>query len=360
MVVLGHQVGLSRKNFTYNPKILNLLELHHYGVQVFFVISGFIITRLLIAEREEQGTVSLRNFYVRRIFRIIPAYYFFLLAVLVISRVSTACIVDDRHFIKAFLFMSNFRFWSGSWPLEHTWTLAIEEQFYLLWPLLFKKNYLKFVPLFFICTAPLFRIIGYLHPGWVFHLSFIVNADAIFWGGLFAIYFETPVFHRFMKYGKWILAATGVMLLCERFAFHGAAYLTVPFLRTFFCLSIIILIYYSLNKESRLYKFFNMPALVYIGVLSYSIYLWQQLFYYKAPVFKPSFVTTFPYSWLFIFAISWLSYRFIEQPFLKLRTRFIRKPKPGSTELKNAQGAAMQQKEDRPLNITNETLPQNA
>jgi peptidoglycan/LPS O-acetylase OafA/YrhL len=326
LVVLGHQISLSRKHFGYNPKILNLLEFHHYGVQVFFVISGFIITRLLIREAGEQGTISLRDFYVRRVFRILPAYYFFLITIFIITRMDIPCDTKDQHLVKAFLFLSNFKFWGVTWPVGHTWSLAVEEQFYLLWPITFMRSNLKVVPFIFVCAAPLFRIIGHLYPDTIFHLSFIVNADAIFWGALFAIYIDKPAFAQFMKYGKWILGFTCALILIERFSIKGVSFITVPFLKTFFSLSIIILIYYSLNSASVLYRFFNNRVLVFIGVISYSIYLWQQIFYYEAPVLNKSFITIFPLNWVFIAGVSYGSYLFIEQPFLKLRKRFLPAP----------------------------------
>ena len=117
------------------------------GVEVFFVISGYLITLLLIAERERSGTVSLGNFWMRRARRLLPALFTLLLGTIVY------CALFDRDrlgmlrgdVVGGFLYVSNwFQIWSGSSytsafafaPLRHLWSLAVEEQYYIVWPLI--------------------------------------------------------------------------------------------------------------------------------------------------------------------------------------------------------------------------------
>ena len=117
------------------------------GVEVFFVISGYLITLLLIAERERSGTVSLGNFWMRRARRLLPALFTLLLGTTVY------CALFDRDrlgmlrgdVVGGFLYVSNwFQIWSGSSytsafafaPLRHLWSLAVEEQYYIVWPLI--------------------------------------------------------------------------------------------------------------------------------------------------------------------------------------------------------------------------------
>jgi peptidoglycan/LPS O-acetylase OafA/YrhL len=117
---------------------ISLLADGKLGVRVFFVISGFLITTLLLKEKTETGRVSLTAFYKRRALRILPVYYFYIVAIAIASGLLL-------HEIPASTFLSTGSFTTNlwgvwgkpfTWPLEHTWSLAIEEQFYLTWPAL--------------------------------------------------------------------------------------------------------------------------------------------------------------------------------------------------------------------------------
>lgn len=108
-----------------------------FGVNIFLVISGYIITRLLHQEFLTNGSVSLRRFYLKRFFRIIPAYWFYILVVCLMGR--GGCIVLAAQSVGlALIFVSNFPFYVGPlpgfWFLGHTWSLSLEEQYYLLFP----------------------------------------------------------------------------------------------------------------------------------------------------------------------------------------------------------------------------------
>jgi peptidoglycan/LPS O-acetylase OafA/YrhL len=121
------------------------------GVDVFFVISGFLITSLLIAEARQTGSISLRSFYARRIRRLFPALIVVvavtcLIGGIVLLPVSGQQLSLAASAMAAALYVANFFFWrhapgyfdesSAFQPLLHTWTLSVEEQFYLIWPLL--------------------------------------------------------------------------------------------------------------------------------------------------------------------------------------------------------------------------------
>ena len=123
------------------PRWLNLMiPRGDLGVFVFFVLSGFLITHLLQKEWLATGGISLRNFYLRRILRIFPAFYFFLLTLILLSAFGVLSIARS-HFLDAGFFLWNYKqIWDptlgqGNWFLGHFWTLSLEEQFYLLWPL---------------------------------------------------------------------------------------------------------------------------------------------------------------------------------------------------------------------------------
>src|SRR5664280_2913619 len=106
------------------------------GVQFFFVISGFLITKLLGIEEDRNEKISIGAFYVRRIFRIMPAFYLYLLTVLVL-RSGGMILANDDAFLRSGLYVCNLSGFKCSWWLAHTWSLSVEEQFYLIWPLAF-------------------------------------------------------------------------------------------------------------------------------------------------------------------------------------------------------------------------------
>jgi peptidoglycan/LPS O-acetylase OafA/YrhL len=104
----------------------------YFGVKIFFVISGYLITLLMLKEEERTGRVNLRQFYIRRAFRILPAAIAFMVAVFIYNG-SDISLADK---ILSFLFLENYAN-PADWRVRHMWSLGVEEQFYLLWPLLF-------------------------------------------------------------------------------------------------------------------------------------------------------------------------------------------------------------------------------
>lgn len=114
------------------------------GVNFFFFISGFLITGLMLKEYVKTGGISFRGFYWRRLVRIFPVFYFFLLFVYIFSQTGIAAEINNREFIPAVFYFSNFDTpFNVTWFLGHSWSLSVEEQYYLMWPvviLLFLKK----------------------------------------------------------------------------------------------------------------------------------------------------------------------------------------------------------------------------
>jgi peptidoglycan/LPS O-acetylase OafA/YrhL len=105
------------------------------GVHIFFVVSGFLITTLMLREHDRTGRISLRNFYLRRIFRIMPLYYLALaLAVASAYHQGRPWLLLRGHLPEYLTFMNEYHL-NVSTPFVHSWTLGIEQKFYLLWPL---------------------------------------------------------------------------------------------------------------------------------------------------------------------------------------------------------------------------------
>jgi peptidoglycan/LPS O-acetylase OafA/YrhL len=120
---------------TKNIILRALSPLPDIGVGIFFIISGYIITGLLLKEETAQGSISIKAFYIRRACRIIPAFYTFLLATFILSSIGVIE-VQNARFLQSGLFLCNVMM-PCTWFLGHTWSLSVEEQFYLIWPLVF-------------------------------------------------------------------------------------------------------------------------------------------------------------------------------------------------------------------------------
>src|SRR5262249_13186535 len=107
-------------------------DVANLGVRTFFVISGYLITTLMLQERERTGRISLRHFYLRRTFRIFPPFYAFL-AVLIGLPAAHLIHVSGRSLLMSATYTINFRA-DREWWIGHLWSLSVEEQFYLTWP----------------------------------------------------------------------------------------------------------------------------------------------------------------------------------------------------------------------------------
>ena len=105
------------------------------GVTIFFVISGYLITRLLLHEQATRGTISMPGFYVKRAFRILPPLYVYV-AVLVLLQAAGRLALTKWDVVSALFFFHNYAVSSTSWAIEHFWSLSVEEQFYLIWPVI--------------------------------------------------------------------------------------------------------------------------------------------------------------------------------------------------------------------------------
>jgi len=322
LVLIGHEIKSGGAfGFSANRNALDYFAWHFYGVQVFFVISGFIITHLLLQEQKATGTIDFRSFYLRRFFRIIPALVTYLTCLFLLNLFFHGETIGPEAWFKSVFFLGNFSFGGSPWSTLHLWSLSVEEQFYLFWPLVFFHKRLRtLLPLLFIFLAPIFRIIDYRFPGSIGEFSFFTRADSIFIGSLFAIYRDNPVFKKWVRFSKPVLLVTAFCLGAEKLTLSHTGVLTVPFSMTFFSLSIVILINRSFSENSVLFRILNTRALIWIGGISYSLYLWQQLFY-PVSVLGLMLPTLFPLNFICAFLFAWLSSRFIEKPILAWRRR---------------------------------------
>lgn len=296
------------------------------GVNVFFVISGFLITTLLLKEQQKKKDISLKNFFVGRVFRILPVFFFYFLFICIYN-----CFVDleisKANFIHAITFTANFEP-DRNWFIGHFWTLAVEQQFYLFWPftlLLFRKK-LKLITFVLIAYSCIVRVIVYkfnLDPNVFLHPFFAVS-DSILIGAFTAIlYQEKPQFFAKKIFNNYTLQVIAVLLIIffVNASAHGKfALISLPFGNTIIAIAIMYLILSYIDKRTNLvYKFLNAKVMIHIGVLSYSIYIWQQFFFGQDRIF---FLGVFPLNIVLIYLVSLASYYLLEKPFINLRKKY--------------------------------------
>lgn len=296
-----------------------------FGVQIFFVLSGFLISTLLLREQRKNGSISLRDFYRRRAYRIFPALYVFLgiVALLMIFK-----LIDLQVYVlaAAALFIRNYVPTDGSWWLGHTWTLAVEGQFYLLWPLalgLLPKRHVAKALVGAIVAVALMRVFTWLLipqlKGGVM-VMFHTRADALLVGCLLAVVWHRTDFQYFLnrQLGRGLGWAALAWMPFSWIAHHelGDAWkFTVGYLGD--ALAIATVMAWAILRPHRLGgRVLNNPVMSHIGAISFSLYLYQQLFLTS---FNHSILGAFGLNVVLAFAAAELSYRLVEQPFLRLR-----------------------------------------
>ena len=299
----------------------------HTGVLVFFVISGFLITSLLLRELNSTGSIGLKRFYVRRAFRIFPAYYLYL-AIILALELTGLLHTPVRALFVATVYGSDYFLGAGGGyaSVQHLWSLSVEEQFYLLWPatLLFlgKRRAINFT-VFLILISPLSRVITYffLAPqhramvGRMFHSSI----DTIMFGCLLALLWGSDGFNRFLRtwMTAWSLAGALIALFLLdpilSLRYRGGYDLSIG--TTIDGVSICIIVLYVVRRPQTLPgRILNLPPMRHIGVISYSLYLWQNVLCAETLRFAP-------YNLVAIVICAEISYWAIEQPSLRLRNR---------------------------------------
>jgi len=155
-VMLVHLFTSQKINIE-NPFLRQLAASGGFGVELFFVLSGFLITYLLLKEENQTGQINLKAFYARRAFRILPPAFTFLFLVFS-THIMLGKSVDLLEYFSAAFFFRNFT--SGTQLTGHYWSLAIEEQFYLLWPAtlcILPKSKRLSITLLLVLIAPLWR-----------------------------------------------------------------------------------------------------------------------------------------------------------------------------------------------------------
>jgi peptidoglycan/LPS O-acetylase OafA/YrhL len=266
-------------------KLLSYFEaLGPLGVRVFFVISGFLITSLLITEMRT-GRIHLGKFYLRRTLRIFPPYYCLIAAIALLSSMGFVQL-QGGDVRAALTYTSNYH--EGSWYLGHTWSLSVEEQFYLLWPaLLWLLGSRKglFAAGMMLALCPLLRILLLTNvpsaAGGIGY-RFETVADSVAAGCILAGtrgWLNMNKYYQKLQSSRIMILLPFSILLISLLAITRFS-LWVQFVGlTLVNVGVALCIDWSIkNLKTRVGRVLNSKIFIYLGGMSYSIYLWQQLF----------------------------------------------------------------------------------
>ncbi len=288
LVIFGHSA------FMYSSYLLNLSQylgkLQSIGVSIFFVLSGFLINGFLIKEKSQSDKIDYKLFYFKRFFRIFPPFYFYILVIVIFLNIYPILELEDFEILSALSYTWNYVYETQNWFLGHSWSLSVEEQFYLTWPfvigLISLRNTSKF-PLIIILLSPFIRIASYyLFPDWRSRLPIMFHsrADSLMFGCWLAYIYDSGAIivwvQKIEKYKLHVLSFIFLFLASPylKHLFQGKYTMTLGY--TLEGIAIINLMAYILfiKKESKTYRLLNGKILRHIGILSYGLYLWQQLF----------------------------------------------------------------------------------
>jgi peptidoglycan/LPS O-acetylase OafA/YrhL len=322
------------------------------GVDVFFTLSGFLITTLLIEEHAAGGRIVLRDFYCRRALRLLPA----LVPVVIVSGVAMIATAGPARVGGMSLFVLAVIFYVANWAaiaglpqgmLGHAWSLSIEEQFYLVWPPVLALLLCRVRARWLLATGLLLAALGSIllryhlavsgATGRRFYLGTDAHADPILIGCATAclvswgyIRGSSPSASTRWRWQAAALAAAAVLVavlvmarLPDDYARRGAS--------TIVAVAAGILIVDVLRPGSRLAPLLAWSPLVWIGKRSYALYLWHlPVFFLAGALWASGLLEYLPSrivpAWAITFAMAAASYRWIEAPALRLKSRFEARP----------------------------------
>lgn len=345
LLVIASHVGV---NWWYeNPFWTRFFEVFNagYGVRTFFVLSGFLLTTILIGEYEARGKVSVPYFMIKRALRILPLYFLILFLIIVLVKLGIAYIPNYKGLLYSTFFIFNFIPRDDNVNfLSHLWSLAVEEQFYILWPLVFAVLFRSKAVLGGACLAVIavcyWRMTSdngpaaqiYYTPRWTIPAIYpiligCVYAIAISYRGRTQAVLASPA---------WLVLSLGLVILPLVVTGHEAS---IEVAGAFGIGGIVAWTY--LNQKNAVVRRLDTWPIGYIGTISYGLYMWQGFFTgngtYRIGSWPPDVWT----GALLTFIAAPLSFHLYEQWFTrqKYRFRFLQQPR-GNAITRDRAGAA--------------------
>jgi peptidoglycan/LPS O-acetylase OafA/YrhL len=340
LVVLGHAEHTRAGGYTHGLAPLRLIADGRLGVLIFFVLSGFLITRQLDDELARSHRLRLGRFYAKRALRIWPAFYVYLLAIAALAYAGWLD-VTPRQLAYAALHLWNYaglvglaadnlRHPDGAWYLGHFWTLALEEQFYWLWPLLLAGLYRRrgqrvlIVLIVLIVAVPLGRAATYFAaPALRGQLGMMLHTgvDPILVGCWIALNAERldawiRAWPRRSRAPTAIVLVLLVAMPIVEARLGGFWYATYGVTLEAGLAGLLIAVLIA-RPDFWFSRLLRTRAFGFVGTISFSLYLWQQLFMHPGgPATLP-----FPLGVAAALAAAALSHACIETPFLRIKDR---------------------------------------
>jgi peptidoglycan/LPS O-acetylase OafA/YrhL len=303
------------------------------GPSILFLVSGFLITTVLRREHARTGRVAIAAFYVRRAVRILPALYVFAGAVLLLEAAGVLSLRPGDA-VAALTQTMNFHA-DRAWWLGHLWSISLQEQFYFLWPLAlaaagFGRGLVLSVA--GMVAAPLLRTAVFI--GWpslrpLVDQAFPLVLDGVATGCALAFardrLWERAWYRRLLSSRWFALVPAGVVALhlpVHRVAYELLIGPAVTYLGLALCLD------WTLRfRDGAVGAVLRSRPAVWLSTISYSLYVWQQLFLCRA---HPAWFTRFPLNLLLAFGAAVLSHHLVERPMLRLRPHaWLARPAPG-------------------------------
>jgi peptidoglycan/LPS O-acetylase OafA/YrhL len=299
------------------------------GVELFFVISGFLIASILLREVATTGRFDMKRFWARRALRILPVFASLVL-VLIVLRMFGYVSIRLRGWLELATFTVNFQY-APRWSMGHLWYLAVQVHFYVLFSLIFRHlrsgtviRILFGTMIFGFAARWLALVLFRRDPVMMEMIQYITftRLDSLAAGCLLAYgALDADVRRQLdrLATNRWIVglcwAAVGAVLVLSATVWWALSGIG----QTAFALVLPIILWWAIRGGGPVVRALRSPLLSGIGMTSYSIYLWQQLFLFQG---RPGFVHRFPQNIVFTLVAALISYRYIERPFLLLKQRF--------------------------------------
>jgi peptidoglycan/LPS O-acetylase OafA/YrhL len=312
------------------------------GVDLFFVLSGFLITTLLVQEFETTGTIHLGQFYKRRFLRLFPAVAFFIIVYIGVN------VAAPSTFLVSLLESGVILGYITNWVLafdkmsmaviSHTWSLAVEEQFYILFPLVLgwvvpRLTWARVRTLMLIGVGVVMVVRGVLWASgaeWYrLYYGSDTRADALLWGCWLGVTLSTTPWHRSF-WVPWAYKALGPALIVLGILIN-TSHILLPYqylwafpLTALICT--LLLFYLVTAPRTQLHHLLELPILVWIGRLSYGLYLWHFPIYNVLLAMDMTPLQVFVFGTPLSFAVALLSYFVVERPFLRRKNEMAVSP----------------------------------